>query len=266
MPKHAPKKNALDPRDFLSRTFGLHQKSALITGAAGGIGAGIAKAFSQAGASLTLLDLDQERLERVANEITDEGGQATAIGLDLTDLSATQTWLSQADPHHILVNCAGVNRMRSYFDMSKDDYDLIMGLNTKALYFLTQQFARQLIAHKSPGSIINISSQMGQVGGPSRSIYCASKHAVEGFTKAMAVELGEFGIRVNSICPTFVETDLAKDFLSDTSFREDVEKRICLNRLGTVEDVANAAVYLASPASGLVTGAALKVDGGWTAA
>lgn len=251
---------------YLSDTFGLLDHHAIVTGAAGGIGAAISLALSRAGASVTLVDIDTPRLETVAKQISSEGGTVVAVTLDITNLAEQRKWFKQASKSDILVNCAGVNRMKIAIEMTPEDYDRIISLNTKAAYFISQSFAQSLIAKNGSGSIINISSQMGLVGGPKRSLYCASKHALEGFTKAMALELGQHNIRVNSVCPTFVETELSKDFLDDPTFRTDVDQRICLGRLGAVEDVANAAVFLASKASGLITGSNIKVDGGWTAA
>ena len=150
-------------------------------------------------------------------------------------------------------------------DMSVDDYDTVFDLNSRAVFFASQAVARRLISAKKPGSIVNISSQMGHVGAAGRTIYCASKHAVEGLTKAMGVELAPHNIRVNTICPTFVETPLTKPFLEDHAFKAFVLDKIKLGRIGQVQDIVGGVLYLASDASSMVTGSALKIDGGWTA-
>jgi NAD(P)-dependent dehydrogenase (short-subunit alcohol dehydrogenase family) len=149
--------------------------------------------------------------------------------------------------------------------VTESDYDEIMGLNVKAAYFTAQTVTRSMIDADVRGSIINVSSQMGHVGAQGRTVYCASKHAIEGFTRALAWEVGEHGIRVNTLCPTFIETPMTRPMLTDTEFMKRVLSKIVLGRVGTVEDIMGAVVYLASDASQLVTGSALLVDGGWTA-
>jgi NAD(P)-dependent dehydrogenase (short-subunit alcohol dehydrogenase family) len=150
-------------------------------------------------------------------------------------------------------------------DVSEADFDAIFDLNVKAAFHVAQCFVRHLLLAGKPGSIINMSSQMGHVGAPGRSVYCASKHALEGLTRAMAVELGAHGIRVNTVCPTFIETPLTEPFFRDAEFRDNVLSKIKLGRIGSVEDLMGAVIFLASDASALVTGTALRVDGGWTA-
>ncbi|MCB2044202.1 MAG: SDR family oxidoreductase, partial [Rhodoferax sp.] len=169
-------------------------------------------------------------------------------------------------PFDILVNNAGTNRPSLITDMQDADYDAVMDLNVKATMFVTREVARGLIAAAKPGSIITISSQMGHVGGPNRALYCATKHAVEGMTKALAWELGPHRIRSNTICPTFIETAMTEKMFADPAFRSYVESRIALGRIGRLEDIMGAVVFLASDAAALVTGSALMVDGGWTAA
>ena len=176
-----------------------------------------------------------------------------------------QAAIAEAGPFNILVNNAGTNRPKMLLDVTVEDFDAIMGLNVRAAYFVAQAVARRLVAAEQPGSIINISSQMGHVGAARRSVYCASKHAMEGFTKAMAIELAPHAIRVNTVGPTFLETPLTKPFFDNAAFKAEVLAKIKLGRLGKVEDVTGAILFLASDASALVTGTSLVVDGGWTA-
>src|SRR5262249_36363777 len=168
-------------------------------------------------------------------------------------------------PFDILVNNAGTNRPAYLMDVTVEDFDHIMGLNLRAAFFMAQAVARSLVEAKRPGSIINISSQMGHVGAARRTVYCASKPAMEGFTKAMAVELAPPNIRVNSLGPTFLDTPLTRPFFQNDAFRNEVLSKIKFGRLGQLHEVTGAIVFLASDASSLMTGSALVVDGGWTA-
>lgn len=247
-------------------SFSLDGRPALIAGAGRGIGVAAAAALSRAGASVTLVARTGDEVEAVAQALRAEGRDARAVALDVTDSAAVARVVGGLGPFEILVNSAGTNRPARIVDTPDSDFDLVTSLNLKASFVLAREVARGLIAARRPGSIITISSQMGHVGGPLRTLYCATKHGVEGLTKALAWELGPDGIRVNTICPTFVETAMTRGQLADPQFREYVESRIALHRLGKVEDIMGAVVFLASDASALVTGSALMVDGGWTAA
>jgi NAD(P)-dependent dehydrogenase (short-subunit alcohol dehydrogenase family) len=176
-----------------------------------------------------------------------------------------QSAIANAEPFNILINNAGTNRPKMLMDVSIDDFDVIMGLNVRAAYFVAQAVARRLLEVRQSGSIINISSQMGHVGAARRTIYCASKHAMEGFTKAMAIELAPHNIRVNSLGPTFLETPMTRPFFENKAFRDEVLSKIKLGRLGQLDELTGAIVFLASDASSLMTGSALVLDGGWTA-
>src|ERR1700741_5411059 len=180
-------------------------------------------------------------------------------------LAAARKAVAAAEPFQILINNAGMNRPALLADIKIEDFDAIFSLNVRAAFFMAQAVAVRLIAAKLPGSIVNISSQMGHVGAARRTVYCASKHAMEGFTKAMAIELAPHAIRVNTLGPTFVETPLTKPFFANESFRKEVLGKIKLGRLGQVEDLTGAIVFLASDASALITRSSLVVDGGWTA-
>ena len=246
-------------------SFRLDGCKALVTGAGRGIGLAAASALADAGADVCLLARTETEVSAVAEALCARGDAATAFAIDVTDTAAITQLISEQGPFHILVNNAGTNRPAPCVDYTETDYDDVMALNVRSVYFTTRAVARGLVAADLEGSIINISSQMGHVGGAGRTVYCASKHALEGFTKALAWELGESGIRVNTLCPTFIETPMTEPMLEDKAFKDRVLSQIALGRLGQVEDLMGAVVYLASDASRLVTGSALMVDGGWTA-
>lgn len=244
----------------------LDGRRALVTGAGRGIGAAACAALAQAGAQVTLAARSISELEAVAQAIREAGGQAQPLALDVTDSRAVAQAVAEWGPFSVLVNSAGTNRPALLTETSDIDLEAVLALNVKAAFYLAREVARGLIAVRLPGSLITVSSQMGHVGGPKRTVYCASKHAVEGLTKALAWELGAHRIRVNTLCPTFIETAMTQPMFADPEFRKYVETRIALGRLGRVEDVMGAIVFLASDAAAMVTGSALMVDGGWTAA
>jgi NAD(P)-dependent dehydrogenase (short-subunit alcohol dehydrogenase family) len=246
-------------------SFRLDGKRALVTGGGRGIGLAAASALAQAGAHVTLVARTQAQIEAAAQAIVARGDKAGALQLDVTDLDAVRRAITAAQPFDVLVNNAGTNRPAHLMDVKVEDFDAIFALNVRAAFFMAQAVARRLIEAKRPGSIINISSQMGHVGAARRAVYCASKHAMEGFTKAMAIELGPHNIRVNSLGPTFLETPMTRPFFEDKAFRDEVLSKIKLGRLGQLEELTGAIVFLASDASSLMTGAALVLDGGWTA-
>lgn len=245
--------------------FSLRNKRALVTGAGRGIGLAIAKAYAETGACVTLCARNAAEIDQAVQDITRAGGQAEALICDVTDIAAFAQAISSRDPFHIFVNNAGTNRPKPLSEVSEDDYDAVLNLNLKAAIFATKAVTQQMKAAGVAGSVIHMSSQMGHVGAANRTLYCASKWGLEGFTKALAVELGADGIRVNSICPTFIETPLTKPFFENMAFRAQVLSKIKLGRIGQVEDIVGAAIYLGSDASSLMTGSALMLDGGWTA-
>jgi NAD(P)-dependent dehydrogenase (short-subunit alcohol dehydrogenase family) len=247
-------------------SFRLDGRRALVTGAGRGLGVPMAAALAEAGADVVLAARTLAEVEAVAEAIRARGEKAEAVTLDVTDTAAAAALVEDKGPFEILVNNAGTNRLDHFLDVKEEDFDAVSDLNLRSALFLAQAVARSLIATKLPGSIINISSQMGHVGGPKRTVYCATKHALEGATKAMAWELAEHDIRVNTVGPTFIYTPLTAPMFEDAEFRDFVESHIANGKLGKVEDVMGAVVYLASDASALVTGSALLLDGGWTAA
>jgi NAD(P)-dependent dehydrogenase (short-subunit alcohol dehydrogenase family) len=246
-------------------SFRLDGKRALVTGAGRGIGLAAASALAQAGADVTLAARTASGIETAAEAIRSRGDRANAMRLDVTDIASTSVAVAAAEPFDILVNNAGMNRPAMLMDVSVADFDAIFSLNVRAAYFMTQAVARQLIDAGRGGSIINVSSQMGHVGAARRTVYCASKHAMEGFTKAMAIELAPHRIRVNSLGPTVLETPMTRPFFENKAFRDEVLAKIKLGRLGQLEEITGAIVFLASDASSLMTGSALILDGGWTA-
>ena len=246
-------------------SFSLAGKRALVTGASQGIGAAVAKAFAEAGAEVVLCARSEENLARAVEEIAAFGGRAEAFVADVTDVAAFSRGLSRYPAFDVFLNNAGTNRPKPLQEVTEDDYAAVMDLNVKASVFAAKAVAEGMIAAQKGGSIINMSSQMGHVGAANRTLYCASKWAMEGFTKALAVELGHHAIRVNTICPTFIETPMTAPMFADPAFRASVLGKIKLGRLGAVCDIVGGAIYLASDASALMTGSALMLDGGWTA-
>lgn len=246
-------------------SFRLDGKRALVTGASSGIGLSAAVALAHAGANVTLASRSQEKLEEVRTTFSARGWVSSVLPLDIVDIETTQSLLSQIEPFDILVNSAGMARHAPATDTSVTDFDAVVAINLRGAYFITQAVARGLIAAGKHGSLVNVSSQMAHVGGPDRAVYCATKFAVEGFTKAMAIEWGPRGIRVNTICPTFIRTPLTQATFANPERRTWIEQKIKLGRVGELEDVMGAIVYLASDAASLVTGTSILVDGGWTA-
>jgi len=246
-------------------SFRLDGKRALVAGASSGIGEGCAVALAEAGAHVTLSARREEPLNALMRKMRAAGFDADILPLDVADFAATEAKVTANGPFDILVNSAGLARHAPALDTTPEDYDAVTDLNVKGAYFLTRAVARGLVEAQKPGSLINISSQMAHVGGIDRAVYCATKHAVEGFTKSMAIEWGRRGIRVNTICPTFIRTPLTEQTFDNPERVKWIEEKIKLGRVGEVTDIMGAVTYLASEASALVTGTSLMIDGGWTA-
>jgi NAD(P)-dependent dehydrogenase (short-subunit alcohol dehydrogenase family) len=246
-------------------SFRLDGRRAFVSGAGRGIGMGAASALASAGAHVTLAARTRDDVETAAAALRAQGLSADVLAIDVTDIDGFRAAIAAREAYDVFVNNAGTNRPKPLLDVTADDFDAVMNLNVRAAYFAAQAIARKMVASGVRGSIINMSSQMGHVGAPSRTLYCASKWAMEGFSKAMALDLAASGIRVNTLCPTFIETPLTKPYLENEAFRAGVLSKIKLGRLGQVEDVMGAIVFLASDASALMTGSSLMIDGGWTA-
>jgi NAD(P)-dependent dehydrogenase (short-subunit alcohol dehydrogenase family) len=246
-------------------SFRLTGKRALVTGASSGIGEGCAVALAEAGAEVWLAARGKDKLRALQSEMAAAGMTAHVLVMDVADTAATEALVAEHGPFDILVNSAGLARHSAAVATTFDDYNAVTDLNVRGAYFLTRAVAKGLLAAGKPGSLINISSQMAHVGGIDRGVYCATKHAVEGFTKSMAIEWGAARIRVNTLCPTFIRTPLAEQTLAIPERRKWIEDKIKLGRVGEVEDIMGGVLYLASDASALVTGSSLLIDGGWTA-
>lgn len=258
--------NSLSP---ILPSFRLDGRTALVTGAGAGIGAAIASALAEAGAEVQLVSLHASELESVAAEITAMGGRVKTHACDVTNSAAVRALIQGLPSLDIVVNNAGTNIPEPFLDVTDEHLDFMSNLNVRAGFVVSQAAVRKMLedpARKARGGVvINISSQMGHIGSPNRTVYCMNKHAIEGLTKAMAVELASQGIRVNSVGPTFVDTPLVRKIVDTPEKHEFLVSKIPMGHMAKVQDIAAAVLYLASPAAAMVTGTCLLVDGGWTA-
>ncbi|PWG16680.1 SDR family NAD(P)-dependent oxidoreductase [Salibaculum griseiflavum] len=245
-------------------SFRLDGKRALVTGASSGIGLGAAVALAEVGAHVVCAARGMDRLTEAVAAMTKASMSAEALPLDVASFEECRAACAGA-PFDVVVNAAGLARHSAALETRPEDYDAVMGVNLRGAYFLSTEAARAMLAAGQGGSIIHISSQMAHVGGIDRAVYCASKHGLEGMIKSMAIEWGSAGIRINSICPTFIRTPLTEQTFDDPDKVKWIEDKIKLGRVGEVEDIMGAVVYLAGDASAMVTGTSLLVDGGWTA-
>ncbi|QLC26385.1 SDR family oxidoreductase [Parasphingopyxis algicola] len=246
-------------------SFSLAGRRSVVTGAGRGIGLALATALARAGAEVTLVARTASEVEEGAAALRAYGYKAQSAQLDILDIAAVRTFFDTQQAFHVLVNNAGTNRPMPMQSAEPEDYDAVMGLNSRAAFFVAQACARKMIEAGETGSLIHIGSQMGHVGGANRALYCASKWALEGMSKAFALDLASHGIRSNTIAPTFIETPMTKPYFEDADFREEVLRKIKLGRLGRVEDLMGAVVFLTSDAASLMTGSSIVIDGGWTA-
>jgi 2-deoxy-D-gluconate 3-dehydrogenase len=248
----------------------LDGRVAVVTGAGSGIGEAIAIAVAEAGADCVLTEMPDKmaRLDPVCDTIREAGQQALPLPLLLPDLSSIDAFVSEATEKmgrvDILVNNAGVNIPRDALELTEADWDGVLDVNLKGLFFLSQRVAREMVAGGG-GKIVNIASQNGVVGYYKRAAYCSSKAGVVNLTRVLAVEWAQYKINVNAVGPTFILTPLTQSTFDDPQLRQDLLKRIPIGRVGQPEDVVGAVVFLASPAADLITGHTLLVDGGWTA-
>ena len=251
---------------MVARYEDLKGKQVLVTGGAGGIGGACAQGFARQGARVIITGRNEERLQRTTRQLRETyGAEVQFRACDIATASGRTVLLEDLPVLDVLVNSAGINIPKPFTDNQLEDFESVFAINVKALYFVTQAVVRQMIADKRPGRIVNISSQAGMIGLPLRTVYCASKHAVDGFTKALAVDLKGYDISVNGVAPTFVETEFTRKALSDPDFRSYIYGEILLNELPATTDIANAVLFLASEASRFMTGTTLLVDAGWTA-
>ena len=256
------------PQELATR-FRLDGRTALITGAGRGIGRSVALAFAQAGADVWLTSRTQSELEQLAGEIKAAGGRAHAAPCDVTDAQAVSRMVAAMPSLDILVNNAGMNLPEPFVNVTEERLNRVMNLNVRSMFVVAQAAVRKMLEAADRktrgGTIVNISSQMGHVGAENRSVYCMTKHAIEGLTKALGVELAPSNIRVNSVAPTFIETPMTAPMFAKGDFGQWVHERIPMGRLGQLDEVASAVLFAASPAASLMTGTSLIIDGGWTA-
>jgi NAD(P)-dependent dehydrogenase (short-subunit alcohol dehydrogenase family) len=256
--------SAVEPEDNKSPSLRLEGLVSVVTGAGRGLGRGIALALADAGAELVLVSRTQSDLDEVAERITEAGGTARTVICDVTDAAQVTERIESLERIDILMNNAGANIPEPFVDVTEEHLDFLLNINVKSMFLVAQAAARRMLANGRGGSIIHMSSQMGHVGSPNRTNYCATKHAVEGMSKAIAAELAPQNIRSNCIGPTFIETPMTKPMFENPEFKEFVMDRIPMGRLGKISDVTGSVIFLASPASELITGASLTIDGGWT--
>lgn len=251
----------------LPRTPGmrLDDRVALVSGAGRGLGRACAVALADAGAEVVLVSRTKDEIDSLAAAISERGGKARALVCDILDSAQVAQRIEALERVDILVNNAGGNMPEPFVQVTEERLDRILDLNIRAAFLVAQAAARRMIAGGRGGSIIHMSSQMGHVGAANRTVYCMTKHAIEGLSKAMAVELAPHGIRVNALGPTFVLTPLTRPFFENKTFRDETLASIPMGRLAELEDIMGAVVFLASPAAAMVTGASLTIDGGWTA-
>ncbi|NKB58440.1 MAG: SDR family oxidoreductase [Alphaproteobacteria bacterium] len=249
--------------------FRLEGRTALVTGAGRGLGAGMAKGLSGAGARVVLMSRTRSELDALAEDIRASGGDADVLVCDATDEDAVRAAISALSSLDILVNNAGTNIPQPFVDVESAALDTMLNLNVRAAFIVAQAAVNRMLKDADRatrgGAVVNISSQLGRVALRDRSVYTMTKHAVEGLTKSMAIELAPHRIRVNAVGPTWVDTPMTGPALADPDFRAEIIGSIPMGHLAQIDDIVGAVVFLASPAAAMITGASLVVDGGWTA-
>jgi NAD(P)-dependent dehydrogenase (short-subunit alcohol dehydrogenase family) len=243
----------------------LDGRRALVVGASSGIGLGCAVALAEAGAHVICAARGKDKLDEAVLAMRDAGLKAEPLQLDVADVAAAAAVIAKLERFDIFVNSAGLARHSPALETTEADFDAVAAVNWKAAHFAAREAARVMIAGGRGGSVITVSSQMGHVGGIDRAVYAASKHAIEGMTKSMAIEWAPYGVRVNSVAPTFIRTPLTEQTFSNPERVAWIKSKIKLGRVGEIEDVMGAVAFLASDAAGLITGTSLLIDGGWTA-
>ena len=246
-------------------SFRLDGRRALVTGASRGIGLAGASALAQAGAHVVCASRQSQDLDDAVAAINDGGWSAEKLVLDVGNVGAVDRAISGTDAFDILFNNAGASRPKAMLDTTTEDFDAVMDVNLRGAYFVARAVAKGMVEAKKAGSIIHTSSQMGHVGGVDRTVYAASKHAIEGLSKSMAIEFGPHGIRVNCIAPTFIRTPLTETTFANPERLAWIRSKLKIDRIGELEDIMGAIVFLAGDAGRLITGASIKIDGGWTA-
>ncbi len=251
------------------KQINLKNKTALVTGAGKGIGRACAIALAQAGAKVIVVSRTKSDLDKLSKIIKKTKGSSKSFVCDVTNTSKFNNIVNSLNRLDVLVNNAGSNRPEHFTKVKKSDMDYIVNLNLKACFNIAQICTKKMLQSKNRkkigGSIINMSSQMGKVGGPIRSVYNMTKFGLEGLTRGMALDLAKDNIRVNTVCPTFVLTPMVKNFFKNIKFKKETIKNIPLGKVAEESDVATAVAFLAADSSAMITGTSLVVDGGWTA-
>ena len=251
------------------KNYNLKNKTAVVTGAGKGLGRACAIALAEAGANLIIISRTKKDLDEVSRIIKKLKSKCKSYVCDVTDYEEVKEMVNKVNKIDILVNNAGTNIPEHFLKVKTENMERLVNINTVAAFNVAQLVALKMVKLKKRkkvgGSIINMSSQMGHVSGPKRSVYSMNKFGLEGLTKGMALELAENNIRVNTVCPTFVVTPMTKKFLKDKKFKREVLKNIPLGRFAELPEIASTVVFLASDAASMITGTSLLVDGGWTA-
>ena len=251
------------------KKINLKNKIALVTGAGKGLGKACAVALAEAGAEVIIISRTKSDLDKVSKIIKNTKGTSKSFVCDVTDIDAFKSILKKINKLDILVNNAGNNRPEHFTKVKREDMEYLTNLNMKAVFNVAQLCSQKMVKSKNRkkigGSIIHMSSQLGKVGCEGRNVYNMNKFGVEGLSRGMACELAKYNIRVNTVCPTFVETPMVRKFFKNKKFKNKMLKNIPLGRVAKEADIATAVTFLAGDTSEMITGTSLVIDGGWTA-